>query len=56
MPFIQIKSLPFEKPFDISKAILGISHDFSIDNKIPLAHIHTTWEFYSKRKLNPIFQ
>jgi len=46
MPFIQIKSLPFENSFDVSKVVAAISKDFSIANNISVLHIHTSWEFY----------
>lgn len=42
MPFIHIKSLPFEKPIDITLIIQGISHDFAQTTGVPLHHIHTT--------------
>ena len=47
MPFIRIKSLPFEEKFNITKTVLGISNDFSLGNSIPVNHVHTTWEFYT---------
>jgi len=61
MPFIRIKSLPFEESFSISKAVLGINNDFSIANGIPLNHVHTTWELftsghYAKGEKAPTFQ
>jgi len=46
MPFIHIKSLPFEEEFDISNTIVNIATDFSNRTGIELRHIHTTWEFY----------
>ena len=46
MPFIHIKSLPFEEKIDISSAIKNIAIDFSENTGIQLFHIHTTWEFY----------
>ncbi len=51
MPFIHIKSLPFEKPVEI-KAVLegyarrGISEDFSHETAIALEHVTATWEFF----------
>jgi len=61
MPFIKIKSLPFEENFNISKAVLGINNDFSLGNSIPLNHVHTIWEFYvsghyAKGQNAPTFQ
>jgi len=61
MPFIQIKSLPFEEILDFQKMVVGINKDFSIANNIPLLHIHTTWDFYisgqyAKGENAPIFQ
>ena len=46
MPFIQIKSLPFEDSFDVPKAVRNISRDFALANDLPLFHVHATWEFY----------
>ena len=46
MPSIHIKSLPFERPLDIPAVITGISRDFAEENKIPLEHVHVTWEYF----------
>ncbi|MCG6939006.1 MAG: hypothetical protein LJE83_12655 [Gammaproteobacteria bacterium] len=46
MPFIHIKSLPFEEPVDVPGIIKNIAADFSDRTGIQLNHIHTTWEFY----------
>ncbi len=46
MPFIHIKSLPFEKPRDVPAVITGISRDFAEENAIPLEHVHVTWEYF----------
>jgi len=46
MPFIHIKSLPFEDSIDVSSVIIKIAADFSSNTDIELSHIHTTWEFY----------
>jgi len=46
MPFIHIKSLPFEEKIDISNVIKNIAIDFSEKNDVKLCHIHTTWEYY----------
>ena len=46
MPFIHIKSLPFEEKIDIASTIKNIAIDFSGNTGIQLFHIHTTWEFY----------
>ncbi len=45
MPFIHIKSLPFERPLDVPAVITGISRDFAEENAIPLEHVHVTWEY-----------
>ena len=47
MPFIHIKSLPFEGQCDVSEIITGIADDFSEKTGIDVMHIHTTWEFYA---------
>lgn len=46
MPFIHIKSLPFENPVDMTGIIKNITLDFSHNTGIELNQIHTTWEFY----------
>jgi hypothetical protein len=45
MPFIHIKSLPFEKPVAIKAVPEGISEDFSHETGIALEHVTATWEF-----------
>jgi len=46
MPFIHIKSLPFEEEIDIGNTIKKVAIDFSENTNIQLCHIHTTWEYY----------
>jgi len=46
MPFIHIKSLPFEEPVDVTGIIRNIVLDFSASTGVETGHIHTTWEFY----------
>jgi hypothetical protein len=46
MPFIHIKSLPFEEAIDVTGIIKNIAADFSVITGIDLNHIHTTWEVY----------
>ena len=45
MPFIHIKSLPFEKPIDVSDVIVGISNDFARSVEVEVEHITVTWGF-----------
>ena len=45
MPFIHIKSLPFEKPVDVSVIIVGISNDFAKTVGVDVEHITVTWAF-----------
>ena len=47
MPFIHIKSLPYETPFDVPTVITGICRDFAQANDIPLEHVHATWAFFA---------
>jgi hypothetical protein len=61
MPFIHIKSLPFETPMDIPRIIQGISTDVSRKTGVELYHVHTTWEFllpghYAKGDAAPAYQ
>jgi len=46
MPFIHIKSLPFETPPDVPAVITGICKEFAEANNIPVEHVHATWEFF----------
>ncbi len=46
MPFIHIKSLPFQQPRDVPGLIKGIAQDFAHKTSIELTHVHTTWEFF----------
>ena len=61
MPFIHIKSLPFEKPKNITKILGKINRDFAAQTGVPLEHMHSTWEYfqpghYAKGELAPEFQ
>lgn len=47
MPFINIKSLPFQQTRDIPRVIEAVARDFSENTGTELLHIHTTWEFFS---------
>ena len=47
MPFIHIKSLPFEQALDFSGIIKNVALDLSDKTGIEINHIHTTWEFYA---------
>lgn len=46
MPFIHIKSLPFEEQLHIPGIIKNIAVDFSKRTNVQLKHIHSTWEYY----------
>lgn len=61
MPFIHIKSLPFQQPLDVPRVIEGIARDFAEKTDIELLHVHTTWEFlqpghYAKGDRTPEYQ
>lgn len=61
MPFIHIKSLPFEKPIVVNDVLQGLNRDFSEVTGIPLFHVHSTWEFltaghYVKGEQAPVYQ
>ncbi|MCG7897104.1 MAG: hypothetical protein JAY99_17570 [Candidatus Thiodiazotropha lotti] len=47
MPFIHIKSLPFEQPRDISEILQRITEDFSNVSGIDKQHITVTWDLLS---------
>lgn len=45
MPFIHIKSLPFEKSFKVTSVLEGLTKDFAKGTSIGLEHVTATWEF-----------
>ena len=46
MPFIHIKSLPFEQQLDVPRILQDIAQDFAAGTGIDVQHVHTTWQFY----------
>jgi len=46
MPFIHIKSLPFESELNINQVLRTIAKEFSQKTDISLEHIHATWEYF----------
>lgn len=47
MPFVHVKSLPFETSIDISAAVEKISRDLAAATGIGLEHIAVTWTFFA---------
>jgi hypothetical protein len=47
MPFIHVRSLPFESSFDVAYVVEGITRDFADDTGIGLEHVTATWRFFS---------
>jgi phenylpyruvate tautomerase PptA (4-oxalocrotonate tautomerase family) len=47
MPFIHVKSLPFQPPLKIAAVVEGLTKDFSKGAGIGLQHVTATWEFLS---------
>lgn len=47
MPFIHVRSLPFEQSFSVSAAVKGITRDFAAGTGIGSEHITVTWEFFA---------
>lgn len=45
MPFIHIKSLPFEEDLEMSSLLAAVSRDFSEQVGIEIEHITVTWEY-----------
>lgn len=45
MPFIQIKSLPFEQGREIGAVLTAVSRDFSEQVGIDIAQVTATWEY-----------
>lgn len=46
MPFIQIKSLPFEEALNISEVLCRINEEFATRTDVQLEHVHSTWEYF----------
>ena len=47
MPFIHIKSLPFNEPLNVRTVVIGITKDFATAAGIQLEHVAATWTFLS---------
>ena len=45
MPFIHVRSLPFDRLFDAATALEGITRDFAKETGMELEHVTATWEF-----------
>ncbi|MDC4224149.1 MAG: hypothetical protein MPW15_07965 [Candidatus Manganitrophus sp.] len=46
MPFIHIKSLPFEEDLEMSSILAAVSRDFSEEMGIKIEHVTVTWEYF----------
>ena len=49
MPFITIKSLPFEDDIDVPNIIKHITEDFAVTTDIGIEHVTVIWEFIPAR-------
>jgi phenylpyruvate tautomerase PptA (4-oxalocrotonate tautomerase family) len=45
MPFIHIKSLPFEEDLEMSSILTAVSRDFSEQMGMKIEHVTVTWEY-----------
>ncbi len=45
MPFIHIKSLPFDLGRDVSRVVEEICEDFAWETEVGLEHVTVTWQF-----------
>ena len=45
MPFIHVKSLPFNETRDVRAALEGLTRDFAESTGINLEHVTATWDF-----------
>ena len=45
MPFIHVKSLPFDEPRDVGTVLEGLTLDFAEATGVGLEHVTATWEF-----------
>ena len=46
MPFIHIKSLPFDESLDVSAVLENLNKDFAEETGIDVQHVSSTWEFF----------
>ena len=47
MPFVHVKSLPFEGSFDAEAAVKRITRDFAQAAGIGAEHVTVTWEYFA---------
>ena len=45
MPFIHVRSLPFEEPLDVSALVESLTKDFAKATGVGLEHVTATWDF-----------
>lgn len=45
MPFIHVRSLPFEPALDVASVLEAVSREFAQSAGVDVAHVHATWEF-----------
>lgn len=45
MPFIHIKSLPFDRALNVTSVLEGLAKDFAKGTGVGLEHVTATWEF-----------
>lgn len=45
MPFIHVKSLPFDRTFNVTTILERLTEDFAKGTGIGLEHVTATWEF-----------
>lgn len=45
MPFIHVKSLPFDEPRDMRTVVEGLTRDFAKSTGMKLEYVTATWEF-----------
>ena len=48
MPFIHVKSLPFDEPRDVRAVLEALTRDFAESTGIKLKHVTATWEFLTE--------
>lgn len=47
MPFIHVKSMPFEGEFDAETMVKQISDDFARKTGVGVEHVTVTWEYFA---------
>lgn len=45
MPFVHVRSLPFERPLDVASVLQAVAHDLAAATGVAARHVTATWSF-----------